>query len=345
MKKFWLNSGHFSLGDLRGRDTEMSFTQRPQYSASCIDGRVNLAYENEQQPGRLENIEEEEEEGEASFASRPEQKGLPGLQVSPHRHAPVDGTAHGEEEAGDEDVWPGQNSEDEDDFKDYDIHQAPPAGISRARLLSQLFDKLDRIEEMCLEPDCPYNRWLYVDAHFPGEDMLLSWEQERWERDHRLEEGDSSRRTGLEGGERLADISSLSHTRKEDLTASPYTPQSISYPIITLPRSVRKSLKEKKPSLSSWPESRPSSACSCSSRSSSHSSCSSCIPVPDNPNAPYAFTVKDRPPPANRGRRRPCDISSCATLSFMTVCLLGLLAVLLYLHFNTKAMHHGMTEN
>ena len=314
---------------------------------------MNLAFENEQQTSRLENIEEEEEEAEASFGSQPEhQRTLPGLQVSPHRQEPVhDGDKYpAAQETEDEAVFNGQSSEDEDDFKDYDIHQRPPAGISRARLLSKLFDKLDNMEDVCLDPDCPYNRWLYMEAHFPGEDLLVGWEEERCDR---WKEGGSTRKALPEEGARLAEMksaettSSLSHTRPEDLaaaTASPYTPQSISYPIITLPRSARK--KEKKPAPSPWLDSRPSSACSCSSHSSSHSSCSSCIPVPDNPNAPYAFTVKDRPPPGNRGRRRlPCDISSCATLAFMTVCLLGLVAVLLYLHFNTKAMHHGMTEN
>jgi len=147
---------------------------------------------------------------------------------------------------------------------------------------------------------------------------------------------------------------------------------SSSYPIVTLPRSIRKSSKKSTPRSSSSSQSylsnlchkkrskpktppvpifymkpkfsappSPSSSSSCSCTSSSCSSCNSSIDIPMDPRSPYAFTQDTHYRPAP-GKTHPCmprcDATCYVITSFILVSMAGLAALLLYLYLFTPVM-------
>lgn len=99
--------------------------------------------------------------------------------------------------------------------------------------------------------------------------------------------------------------------------------------------------------------SRATTVNSCSTCSTSSKSMCSCCndDLPDDPTAPHAFTVDAGRGKAGKKKRSGCaayiprcNVACCASLTFMTLCVIGLTVVLLYLRFATSVMSEGMAE-
>ena len=303
---------------------------------------------------------------------------------------------------------------------DYNLVDRPWPGLSRAELVPYLLDNLDKAGDVCREPDCPYNLWLYADHRFPTKTRLADWEGRSFDpapdfsiprvklvgstaaSDSRAEspglvvgdEADCSRSTASKRSTVLPSYSEATSAASHSLSLPPFSHLEDSvYPIVTLPKGKRVSLTSLRlssglcciPAISttssrkqqeslevyamtpSKPAPRPlsSSSCSCSTHSSSSSPssscscCSSAIPEPVDPTAPHAFTVPDTRKAGGQGRgqatsRRTgrwwwegevCTTACCVSFAFILFCVVGLACLLLYLYFNTTAMHEGMTTS
>eukprot|EP00088_Acartia_fossae_P023348 TRINITY_DN24384_c0_g1_i1.p1 TRINITY_DN24384_c0_g1~~TRINITY_DN24384_c0_g1_i1.p1 ORF type:complete len:399 (+),score=94.14 TRINITY_DN24384_c0_g1_i1:138-1334(+) len=396
MKKFW-HSGQLNIsagGGVQGQEEDPQFLDRIPYRLHP-HGNVNLVYEDEQRERRPSNLEAIEEEGESTLSFSEEDEEVVetaggGFTVSPTHgldredevdHLPEDEPEKDYDDDEDEDEEGSPSGSDDEDaarvessFADgYDILVPPTAAISRSRLLPHLLSKLEEVEDVCTDPTCPYNLWLYEgDAPFP-DDSDLAWFEHSRSGDDLMKSGnsilDTSRRPGhlnpsLESTRIPHNVSNSFDQPTSSRTGSmgpppPYTSQTSSkdnssyglssstYPIITLPKSARpkSGLAGCLSPQTSSAVLRPVSACSCET-SSSTTTCSTCIPEPDDPNAPHAFVVQDgKARPKRKSKYWPtCDTACCATFSFIVFCLIGLACLLLYIYFNTKVMHQGMTE-
>lgn len=292
MKKFW-HSGTQQAAVARGEEgiETASFTLNSLQS----DGRVNLAFENEQgrRPAHhhLEAIEEEE--SDLSFNSNP---GTAAETVAGFKFSPKDDRLDQAGKAADH----VDTDKFDDELEDYNIMDAPSSKMSRARLLPYLLDSLQHVEEVCTDPDCPYNRWLYGEEEFPSEEHLSEWEEAVNQQSLSSQSISCNIPTSLESTRIPQNNSTLtnSDTSKQSSGPPPYTSGSYrsTYPIITLPKSARKQ-RNTKSGLTDvklpLPDANSVSGCSC--ETSSISSCSTCIHEPEDPTAPHAFVVQDGP--------------------------------------------------
>jgi len=412
MKKFWQSNS-----PLTPTDTE-----------SKTAGLTNLGYTDEWvEPDRVETL-----------------SGLPSLEMIPKNKDRSRCPAYSTSLASQTNSEAAELESVDETCRDYNIWEKPTTNLSRRQLLPYLLANLHHVEEVCRDSQCPYNRWLYCDADFPGQEELSRWEECRpqWCVDPltdpastgreddvtngRCDRGESTVALGapLNGAGGMSEAPSHPAPQSDgllliadrlqrpefNLTNSP-AKSNLSqfcmegpdlsdqfYPIITLPKSARKKSKMSRLAhKSSGPLSflccvnsdlreshlgdklaigaRPGSQCSCftnsTGRSSSvwpdnSSSTCSCISTPLDPTAPHAFTVKDqlgghpRQPPGRaaavsaKSTRRGivgrqylprCDSSCCATFTFILFCMIGLMCLLLYLHYNTNAMTKGMAPN
>lgn len=341
MKKFW----HSGQQESRSEEGMESAKYTTKYTTALqSDGQVNLAFENEQGVRRTSHLEAiEEEQSDLSFHSETEAE-LNGFKFSPRL----------------DQVEPGDNTDSKDEYdefdemEDYNIMDPPRLKMSREKLLPYLLDRLQHVEDVCTDPDCPYNRWLYSKEEFPSDQCLLDWEDTPNQQSLLTQSIGYNNPSSLESTRIPQNNSTLtaSDTSKQSCGPPPYTTGNYraNYPIITLPKSARKKRHSKSPidGISDvklpLPEAVSLSGCSCET-SSVTSSCSTCIVEPEDPTAPHAFVVQDGAKKRGGGNQclPDCDISCCASLSFMSFCVVGLVALLLYLYFNTNAMKKGMT--
>ena len=321
----------------------------------CIKGtgRLNLAYESEHAHRRPSVLEVIAEENPADEFGSGQQESSFGFKLSPK----TEKVRYIEED-------------EERRRKEYNLLEVPGAKVSRAELLPYLLANIPHVDDVCTDESCPYNQWLYRDKEYPRESELSEWEEKmQTVISSRLHPSYTecvnilSESMILNPGRLHSEPPTSLPPPYSDISHSPTrlrspTPDYTSYPIITLPKSARKkktllgrstkgpapvvktkpSVDDSKSSSKSW-----SSSCSCDS-GSSLSTCSSCIPVPVDPTAPHAFTIGEKGGRApGRCRYLPrCDTACCATFSFLVFCVVGLVAVLLYLYFNTNTMQKGM---
>jgi hypothetical protein len=258
----------------------------------------------------------------------------------------------------------------------YNLYVPPPPNVDPQAYEDYMLSNIQHGDDMCTDPGCPYNRWLYSQASFPAPRYVMEWEQDRTRRHFdRLEEI-------ILSPSKMAANSSRSSTEAKDESGS-----NGSYPVVTLPKSIRHDDSQVKSSLcclsgqksgadrnrliaeegyyqpsrlqhkqtlpppysevtgtelksldvESLPPtlSRPSTPSSCSTCPSSKSSCSCCEgSEPTDPTAPHAFTTDPGrgkraakgPPKKKRGVAvcvPRCNIVCCASLTFMTFCVIG----------------------
>ena len=115
------------------------------------------------------------------------------------------------------------------------IYIPPRSDVNRHIYAQYMLDNIKSGDDMCTDPGCPYNRWLYSEAAFPQNKFVEEWEQDRTRRhfdrleeiimsptkfgpSHLLHGGSSSRGT-------------TSTEAKDDSESS--------YPVVTLPKSER----------------------------------------------------------------------------------------------------------
>ena len=272
-----------------------------------------------------------------------------------------------------------------DPANDYDLFDRPGPELSRAELLPYLLDNLEHVDDVCSEPDCPYNLWLYADQEYPAQLQLSDWEKKKLQTKIQIPRVALPAPKCLSGLDPSPPATSSSESCSSPTNRSsalpPYSETIISasqsasvsvnleepyYPIITLPRSKRDKsngnsylrrsglcclpleVQDKDPyaiKLGSL-MTEPRPESSCScSTRSSCSCCSSGIPEPEDPTAPHAFTVQDGAAAKKKKRGKGCNTACCASLTFIVFCILGLACLLLFLYFNTNAMNEGMTTS
>lgn len=176
MKKFW-HSGHLNISG------EIGDHEQPV-------GNINLAYVHEvRRQSVLEVISEgsSEDEREQTFSKSSgtpggkaendafhvdrELKGVVGFKLSPQltkSHPRRDSIQV--EESGSDDEESAQAQ------REIDIWDRPKAGISRAEILPYLLEKMNEVEDACVDENCPYNRWLYAGKEHPDRSELDEWE-------------------------------------------------------------------------------------------------------------------------------------------------------------------------
>ena len=172
MKKFW-HSGHLNISGETG-DHEQPV------------GNINLAYVHEvRRPSVLEVISEgnSEDETDQTFSKESEgeikddsfriarvDKELTGFKMSPQLKKCLSKKV---------------SIQDGEDFvleegncspPEIDIWDRPSSKISRADLLPYLLEKMDDVDDACVDENCPYNRWLYAGKEQPDESDLETWE-------------------------------------------------------------------------------------------------------------------------------------------------------------------------
>ena len=177
MKKFW-HSGHLNISG------EIGDHEQPV-------GNINLAYVHEgRRHSVLEVISEgsSEDEREQTFSKSSgtpgekvkndafhvdrELKGVVGFKLSPQltkSHPRRDSNPQVEESGSDDDESAQAQAE-------IDIWDRPKAGISRADILPYLLEKMNEVEDACVDENCPYNRWLYAGKEHPDRSELDEWE-------------------------------------------------------------------------------------------------------------------------------------------------------------------------
>ena len=173
MKKFW-HSGHLNISG------EIGDHEQPV-------GNINLAYVHEgRRHSVLEVISEgsSEDEREQTFSKSSgtpgekvkndafhvdrELKGVVGFKLSPQltkSHPRRDSNTQVKE-----------SGSDDDEQTEIDIWDRPKAGISRADILPYLLEKMNEVEDACVDENCPYNRWLYAGKEHPDRSELDEWE-------------------------------------------------------------------------------------------------------------------------------------------------------------------------
>lgn len=228
----------------------------------------------------------------------------------------------------------------------------------------------------CRDLDCPYNRWLYGRHEYPSRTDLARWEaaaagggrrcSDRRNSTtaavgHRCSPGFPALIAPSAGGTGTTTSSSSSsggassgaRLQPEQLTGSIYErwggPQSIlapPYPALGVFHSSPAVPPGRGGEGKAGAAGFLCGANLCTSSADSTCSCSSCIELPDDPSAPYAFTVNNKPAKMRRSRCGGCCCCGhicCIVSTFVVVTLLILASLLLYLYFNTKVMTRGMT--
>ena len=259
---------------------------------------------------------------------------------------------------------------------DETLYKRPNGTISRSAMLKKISrrSRAGSLGEVCMDKTCPYNKWLYEREAFPSNDSLQSWErglQPRLIPPPEVPKRVSSRTRSPESGFRSP---SFSYFRPTDspVTSTPPVPWTVyssspvssSYPIITLPRSLRKSEKRRSSILSgvfsksreleisqSVIKTRPPS--SSSSRSSSCSTCSSCSCTTsegseslNNTHNPVVSTHSKNPFQTPVGRKSPltppCDFTCYIITAFTVLCLAGVMAAFLYVYITNIGQEEEM---
>ena len=285
---------------------------------------------------------------------------------------------------------------------DDNFYKRPDGTVSRSAMLKKISRKSRNrsLGEVCTDETCPYNKWLYKSENFPSSDALESWEK-RLPRKPELRLNPktlpevplrvSSRVRSPESGFRSP---SFSYTRftESPIVSSPSasrgpgaplpwniynsSPRSLSssYPIITLPRSLRQSEKKRSSIFGNvfnsrndlnnselGIKSRPLSNSSSSRSESGSSSCSSCscscsssaesqeahnqthnpvLSLAKNP-----FLQLEKNPQRSRRLTPPCDLTCYVITVFTVLCLAGVFAAFLYLYINNLTDTSAQDKN
>ena len=252
------------------------------------------------------------------------------------------------------------------------LYKRPNGTISRSAMLKKISRKSREgsLGEVCKDKACPYNKWLYSSDKFPSTEKVEKWERKVHSKSElrlnpktlpEVPKRVSSRPKSPYSGFRSPSFSYIRNP-SSPLTSTPpvpwtmysSSPLSSSYPIITLPRSLRKSDKKRSSILggvfgsrhdlntsASVINPRPASA---SSRSSSCSTCSSCScstseesEALNETHNPMVSSLSKNPflkaPPARRSRLTPpCDLTCYIITAFTVLCLAGVFAAFLYVY-------------
>ena len=270
---------------------------------------------------------------------------------------------------------------------DANFYNRPDGTVSRSAMVKKISRKSRNgsLGEVCKDENCPYNKWLYKSENFPAADTLDNFEK-RLPRKPELKLNPkklpevplrvSSRVRTPESGFRSPSFSYSRFTESPFLSPHSSAPLpwniysssprslSSSYPIITLPRSLRQSEKKRSSIFGNVFSSRndldtsgsviktrpPSSSSSSRSGSSGCSSCSSCscscsssseseeghnqthnpvLSLTKNP-----FLQEEKPPRRSRRLTPPCDLTCYVMIAFTLLCLAGVFAAFLYVFIN-----------
>eukprot|EP00088_Acartia_fossae_P030099 TRINITY_DN3106_c0_g1_i1.p1 TRINITY_DN3106_c0_g1~~TRINITY_DN3106_c0_g1_i1.p1 ORF type:complete len:378 (+),score=83.48 TRINITY_DN3106_c0_g1_i1:190-1323(+) len=121
----------------------------------------------------------------------------------------------------------------------YDIYTPPKGSVDKEQFAAYMLENVEHGDDMCTDPGCPYNRWLYSGASYPTVQYVDEWEQDRTRRHFdRIEEIIMSPKStaGLPRPK-------LSKCLEED-GGNGSINSTHSYPVVTLPKSLRDSLLE-----------------------------------------------------------------------------------------------------
>ena len=289
------------------------------------------------------------------------------------------------------------------------FYRKPDGTVSRSAMLKKISRKSRNksLGEVCTDQTCPYNKWLYKSENFPSSDMLETWREKKLPRKPELRLNPktlpavpprvSSRVRSPESGFRSPSFSYSRFTPESPIVCSPSasrgpgaplpwnvyssSPRSLSssYPIITLPRSLRQSDKKRSSIFGNVFTSRndlntsesviktrpPSSRASSRSESGSSSSCSSCSscscscsssgesqeahnethnPVLSLSKNPFLLQEK-KSPVRSRRLTPPCDLTCYVITAFTVLCLAGVFAAFLYVYVNNLTESSGKDKN